>query len=148
MDLDLDDFDGGILHSDLSQTSGASETLSTQDALSIINEWYTERNKRGRRMDLVGDYAGTEPFVLDGKSLLASMSIDSTTHQFLGESLIQNILDDPLLAIGRAEGMYFAASMVTRFYRSLLHRTIISTSSRQTRLGVLFRAISLSISSI
>ncbi|KAA1476464.1 P-loop containing nucleoside triphosphate hydrolase protein [Dentipellis sp. KUC8613] len=45
--------------------------------------WYRGVSKRGRWMDLIGDYAGSERFVLDG------------------ESLLQHVLDDPLLALAR-----------------------------------------------
>ena len=34
------------------------------------NVWYSELNRRSRWMDLVGDYAGNELFVLDGTYLL------------------------------------------------------------------------------
>ena len=69
MDLDLDDFDSGVLVSDFSGNPDTLKTFSVQDALTTINIWYTERNRRGRRMDLIGDYAGSEPFILDGRVL-------------------------------------------------------------------------------
>jgi hypothetical protein len=69
MDLDLDDFDSAVLVSDFSENPDALKTFSVQDALTTINIWYTERNRRGRRMDLIGDYAGSEPFILDGRAL-------------------------------------------------------------------------------
>jgi len=34
---------------------------------SIDNEWYTRASRSARWMDLLGDYAGSEPFVIDGK---------------------------------------------------------------------------------
>lgn len=60
--MDLDDFDQDVTQntSEFSQVSDASQ------ALKLVDEWYAERNRRARRMDLIGDYAGSEPFVLDG----------------------------------------------------------------------------------
>lgn len=55
------------------------------DALADIDgRWYGRLNPRW--MDLVGDYAGMEPFVIDG------------------DSLVQLVLSDGLLAIGRRDG--------------------------------------------
>jgi hypothetical protein len=70
MDLDLDGFGASAVGVDnpLSEKSAISTGL--EDARSAIlyidDHWYGERNRRGRQMDLIGDYAGTEPFVLDG----------------------------------------------------------------------------------
>ncbi|TCD64633.1 hypothetical protein EIP91_003835 [Steccherinum ochraceum] len=56
----------------------------TSDVLDYLNEeWYSLMSRRGRMMDLIGDYAGSELFLLDGNSL------------------IQEVLEDSLLAIGR-----------------------------------------------
>ena len=64
MDLDLDGFD---LSPTVVNDAVATELGDAQSALqSIDDSWYRERNRRGRQMDLIGDYAGTEPFVLDG----------------------------------------------------------------------------------
>ncbi|KAH9067713.1 P-loop containing nucleoside triphosphate hydrolase protein [Lactarius vividus] len=49
----------------------------------IDDKWYKITGKKARWMDLIGDYAGNERFILDG------------------ESLIQLVLDDPLLALAR-----------------------------------------------
>ena len=71
MDLDLDGFN---VSAAVDGPSAANDTTATgledaQSALHYIDErWYRERNRRGRRMDLIGDYAGTEPFVLDGNN--------------------------------------------------------------------------------
>ncbi len=61
--MDLDDF----------QNIGAppsTTSLSQETALGALhhidNVWYSEMNRRGRWMDLIGDYAGVEPFVIDG----------------------------------------------------------------------------------
>ena len=69
MDLDLDGFDvGSNVVDDLSVWNNIATTgLDAQSALHYIDDhWYRDRNRRGRQMDLIGDYAGTEPFVLDG----------------------------------------------------------------------------------
>lgn len=69
MDLDLDSF--GVSPTAADDPSVEKEITATKlDARSaflyIDDHWYRERNRRGRQMDLIGDYAGTEPFVLDG----------------------------------------------------------------------------------
>lgn len=69
MDLDLDGFEvGSTVVDDPSVGNNIATTgLDSQSALRYIDDhWYRERNRRGRQMDLIGDYAGTEPFVLDG----------------------------------------------------------------------------------
>lgn len=78
MDLDLDGFDQGPASVDDPSAEGdvvATGPLDAQSALlRIDNNWYGERNRRARQMDLIGDYAGTEPFVLDGNSHLSPMA--------------------------------------------------------------------------
>ncbi|THH31062.1 hypothetical protein EUX98_g3125 [Antrodiella citrinella] len=52
--------------------------------MNYLNErWYSLVSRKGRTMDLIGDYAGSELFLIDGHSLL------------------QEILTDDLLALGR-----------------------------------------------
>lgn len=41
------------------------------------NEWYLKRSRRARRMDLIGDYAGSEMFVIDGECRSAVSSSNS-----------------------------------------------------------------------
>ena len=44
-----------------------SEGLSSFKALSVVDQtWYAPFSKKSRWMDLVGDYAGQELFVIDG----------------------------------------------------------------------------------
>ena len=69
MDLHTDNF--GASPAIFDDPSGGEDTTATgfdvQSALRCIDDrWYRERNRRGRQIDLIGDYAGTEPFVLDG----------------------------------------------------------------------------------
>lgn len=63
--MDLENFNAiGESPSLATPTSG---TLSAKEALEQIDGiWYIPANRRARWMDLLGDYAGSEPFVLDG----------------------------------------------------------------------------------
>jgi hypothetical protein len=77
MDLDLDGFDLSIVAGDpsVAYDTAAIEFQDAQSALRYIDDhWYRERNRRGRQMDLIGDYAGSEPFVLDGNDHPLSMT--------------------------------------------------------------------------
>jgi ATP-dependent RNA helicase DDX60 len=41
---------------------------SPQAALAYFDEaWYIRASRRARRMDIIGDYAGNERFVIDGR---------------------------------------------------------------------------------
>ena len=66
-----DEFDDGapiLAPAGRSGKKGAS--LSTEGAIRFIDEkWYRAIAKRGRWMDLIGDYAGSERFILDGKTV-------------------------------------------------------------------------------
>ena len=83
------------------------EKMNAIEALKCIDDrWYkTIAGKKARWMDLIGDYAGNERFILDGNKLSSgfrgSLSNDCMS---LGESLLQHVLDDPLLALARADG--------------------------------------------
>ncbi|KAK2461121.1 hypothetical protein APHAL10511_006648 [Amanita phalloides] len=79
--MDLDDFaDTGV-----KQTSiDLNKNLTIQQALKVFDDhWYALTYRSARWMDLIGDYGGSELFIIDG------------------ESLLQQVLDDPLLAIGQ-----------------------------------------------
>ncbi|KAH7929957.1 P-loop containing nucleoside triphosphate hydrolase protein [Leucogyrophana mollusca] len=79
--MDLEEFetvDEGLFTRD---TSFGSQQSAAQALAWIDANWYTPTSRYSRWMDLLGDYAGSEPFVIDG------------------HSLIQMVLDDPLLAI-------------------------------------------------
>lgn len=62
-----DEFDDGapiLAESDAEE----SQPLSTEAAIRSVDEkWYRAISKRGRWMDLIGDYAGSERFLLDGE---------------------------------------------------------------------------------
>ena len=65
--MDLDDFDAAVeqLPPD---TQISLSAQSPKDAVAYVDaQWYTLVNRRGRWMDLIGDYAGSEPFVVDGE---------------------------------------------------------------------------------
>lgn len=52
----------------ISNTWNPEESREAKDALEALDSlWYIMVAKRGRWMDLVGDYAGSERFVLDGE---------------------------------------------------------------------------------
>lgn len=64
--MDLDDFDAAV--EQLPLDSGSSNAQSPKDAVRLIDaQWYTPVSRRGRWMDLIGDYAGSEPFIVDGE---------------------------------------------------------------------------------
>lgn len=65
--MDLEEFE--VDHRRVDTTSNnAASLLSVPDALKWIDaEWHTA-SRRARWMDLLGDYAGIEPFVIDGSS--------------------------------------------------------------------------------
>lgn len=50
----------------------ASSNTTAEDVLKYIDssKWYTSFSRRGRWMDLMGDYAGTEPFIIEGSLVL------------------------------------------------------------------------------
>lgn len=51
----------------ISRKYNTNPSFSAKEALKHIDQaWYTLTSKRARWMDLLGDYAGTEPFVIDG----------------------------------------------------------------------------------
>jgi hypothetical protein len=68
MDLDLDSFglSPTVVDTPFARKDIAAGLLAKSALNYIDDRWYRERNRRGRQMDLIGDYAGTEPFVLDG----------------------------------------------------------------------------------
>lgn len=73
--------------------------------------WYIKATRRARRMDLIGDYAGTELFIIDGMFLELSFPEKSLlTKDRTGDSLLQEVLNDSLLAIARDNGKATATS--------------------------------------
>ncbi|PIL37234.1 hypothetical protein GSI_00927 [Ganoderma sinense ZZ0214-1] len=67
--MDLDDFDLAIAQLSLDDESSES-AQSAKNALNHIDaQWYSPLTRGGRWMDLIGDYAGSEPFIVDGTSI-------------------------------------------------------------------------------
>lgn len=61
--MDLEEFDNIDEHRD----SPVPTSVSPENVLEYIDDrWYTKTNRRGRWMDLLGDYAGSESFIIDG----------------------------------------------------------------------------------
>ena len=61
--MDLEGFDDAI-----GPNNNSLQNLSFLQVLDFIdNEWYIKASRSARWMDLLGDYAGSEPFVIDGK---------------------------------------------------------------------------------
>jgi hypothetical protein len=66
--MDLEEFEVERHVSDMT-TNDAIGSSSIPKALKRINaKWHTA-SRRARWMDLLGDYAGTEPFIIDGRVL-------------------------------------------------------------------------------
>jgi hypothetical protein len=61
--MDLEDFN----NTDEGVGLSTETHFTAKQALAYLDaKWYTGVNRRARRMDLIGDYAGSELFVLDG----------------------------------------------------------------------------------
>lgn len=80
--MDLENFDIETVSS--SPPTSLDTFLSSDDALDLLdNQWYNRVTRRARWMDLISDYAGSEPFVIDGKLLMNLSSLkELTTHPF------------------------------------------------------------------
>ncbi|KAG1725085.1 uncharacterized protein EDB91DRAFT_117149 [Suillus paluster] len=67
--MDFEEFEVDIERIIKKSSTNASSCLT--EALNWIDStWYAPASKSARWMDLIGDYAGAEPFVIDGHSLL------------------------------------------------------------------------------
>jgi len=84
MDDDIDDI--GIPSNEWGVTADRI-AWSSKEALDMFDAiWYTRTSQSARWMDIIGDYAGEELFLINGDSLLSV------------------VLDDPLLALGKQNG--------------------------------------------
>ncbi|KAI0720199.1 P-loop containing nucleoside triphosphate hydrolase protein [Cerioporus squamosus] len=102
--MDLDDFEVAIAQLPLEDGPLEVSSQSAKEAVEYIDaQWYTFVNRRGRWMDLIGDYAGSEPFVVDG------------------EALIDMVLNDPLLALGRESDVSFQIVHAVYMLERILH---------------------------
>ncbi|KZP15488.1 P-loop containing nucleoside triphosphate hydrolase protein [Athelia psychrophila] len=86
--MDLENFEIADVSNQPVQSAHAKYT--TAEALRHLDEvWYTQASRRARWINIIGDFAGSERFIIDG------------------ESLLQLVLDDHLLAIGRSDDPSF-----------------------------------------
>lgn len=62
--MDLEEFEG----SNQTLTVSSSVFESAHDALDYLDRmWFINATRSARWMDLLGDYAGGEPFIIDGR---------------------------------------------------------------------------------
>jgi len=102
MHMDPDDSLPDILSE--SAYTGPVRNLSFKEALQYVDQtWSIDLGKAARWMDLVGDYAGSEPYIVDG-TLVVSLKFWELIFFSIGESLLQLVLSDPLLALGQPDG--------------------------------------------
>ncbi|KAF8636971.1 hypothetical protein AX17_003132 [Amanita inopinata Kibby_2008] len=111
--MDLDKFD----EIDVSVSSRYGDArLTVQQALVTFDDlWYGLTYRRARWMDLLGDYAGNELFILDG------------------ESLVQSVLDNPLLALGKDDCSF---QILHAYF--LLEQAILEFKKRSANFEIVF----------
>ena len=61
--MDLEGFDTNFLQDDINEE----EQPTVIDAWPLLDDWFTKASRSARWMDLLGDYAGSEPFVIHGQ---------------------------------------------------------------------------------
>ncbi|KAG9309998.1 hypothetical protein JVU11DRAFT_10032 [Chiua virens] len=113
--MDLEEFE--VDHNQVdADTNDGKIPLSVPDALKRVDaEWHTA-SRRARWMDLLGDYAGIEPFIIDG------------------HSLIDLVIGDPLLAVGKPDDPSF--QILHAFH--ILERTLDQFIKRSAVFDVVF----------
>jgi len=104
MSMDLEEFDLADRGTDEEDT--LPDSLAVSEALKWADAVWHAASRRARWMDLIGDYAGQEPFVVDGISAIQVVIV--YLIQLSGHSLIQLVLDDPLLALAKPDGKNIA----------------------------------------
>jgi hypothetical protein len=68
--MDLEEFDDPVDRPGSIDFSGDKKFI---EGLELLDDrWFLKATRSARWMDLLGDYAGTEPFVIDGRSSSAS----------------------------------------------------------------------------
>lgn len=66
--MDLEEFDDPVDGPGSINLSGDQAYI---EGLELLDEhWFIKATRSARWMDLLGDYAGTEPFVIDGRPVL------------------------------------------------------------------------------
>ncbi|KAJ7762289.1 hypothetical protein DFH07DRAFT_813783 [Mycena maculata] len=114
--MDLDNFDD-VEELDQRPSVRDGDSLSSSEALKEMDRlWFAPATRRARWMDLLGDYAGTELFIISG------------------ESLLERVLDDPLLAIGRTRDTSF--QLLHAYY--ILETTLLEFINRRSNFEIVF----------
>lgn len=103
--MDFEEFEVDIERA-IEQSSTRSPSCNITGALNWVDStWYAPASRNARWMDLIGDYAGAEPFVIDGTyPLIIASPLLTIFIDLLGHSLLQLVLDDPLLALAKDDG--------------------------------------------
>jgi ATP-dependent RNA helicase DDX60 len=74
--MDLEEFDNLPVADENKDEDISKKDASPLEALKFVDaKWYTPVGRRARWMDLIGDYAGSEPFVIDGQFEMLSRLI-------------------------------------------------------------------------
>ncbi|KAL4072373.1 hypothetical protein V8B97DRAFT_1958702 [Scleroderma yunnanense] len=110
MSMDLEEFD--LADRDINaEEETLPSSLAVSDALKWMDAEWHAASRRARWMDLIGDYAGQEPFIVDG------------------HSLIQLVIDDPLLALAKPDDPSFqilhAIHILERVLNELIKRSAV-----------------------
>ncbi|KAF8843868.1 P-loop containing nucleoside triphosphate hydrolase protein [Paxillus ammoniavirescens] len=113
--MDLEEFEIDDYHLHL-KTSDLKRSLSIPRALEWIDAQWHAASRRARWMDLLGDYAGTESFIIEG------------------HSLIQLVIDDPLLALAKPSDPSFQVLHAVH----ILERTLDELIKRSAVFDVVF----------
>ncbi|KAJ7757625.1 hypothetical protein B0H16DRAFT_1721359 [Mycena metata] len=114
--MDLENFDDAAALDPQPLVEKPQSRISVHRALQLIDsQWFSLATRRARWMDLLGDYAGAELFLISG------------------ESLLERVLDDPLLAIGR-EDMGF--QLIHAYY--ILETTLLEFLDRRANFEIVF----------
>ncbi|KAJ7917141.1 hypothetical protein B0H13DRAFT_2231514 [Mycena leptocephala] len=114
--MDLENFDD-VDRLDHPLSVEQHNSISSHQALDEVDQqWFTSATRRARWMDLLGDYAGAELFIISG------------------ESLLERVLDNPLLAIGRSQDGSF--QLLHAYY--ILETTLLEFISRRANFEIVF----------
>ena len=77
--MDLDGFGKTGAHF---ETLSKTKLTTAKDAVQYVDDvWYSEANRQARWMDLLGDYAGSELFVIDGAFVVMLTSDLRLSHR-------------------------------------------------------------------
>lgn len=96
MDLEEFETEAGNGFSDEPVDDRAQEDASV--TLNLLDHWWAATSRRGRWMDLIGDYAGSEPFILDGVSY-SSIRIYPLNWRYVRRSALTIGLERPAVGL-------------------------------------------------